>query len=101
MEIEDVREHFVGREKEIADFKQWLTDTDPDAPWILSLYDTLTDPNKQGGVGKTWLLRQFTDIAKQISPNIVTVYIDFFNIADRDGTVIAERVVTALKAAYP
>ena len=103
MEIEDVREHFVGREKEIADFKQWLTDTDSDAPWILSLYDILTDPSKQGGVGKTWLLRKFSEIAKQILPDIVivTVYVDFFNIADRDGVVVAERVVTALKAAYP
>ncbi len=101
MENEDVREHFIGREKEIADFKQWLSNTDPDAPWILSLYDALTDPGKQGGVGKTWLLRRFSGIAKQNSPDIVTVYIDFFNIADRDGVVVAEHVVTALKAAHP
>jgi tetratricopeptide (TPR) repeat protein len=101
MENADVRERFVGREKEIADFKQWLTDTDPDAPRILALYDTLTDPGKQGGVGKTWLLRNFSAIAKEVFPDIVTVYVDFFNITDRDGTVVAERVVTTLKAAYP
>jgi tetratricopeptide (TPR) repeat protein len=101
MENADVREHFVGREQEIADFKQWLTDTDLDAPRILALYDTLTAPGKQGGVGKTWLLRKFSDIAKEVSPDTVTVYIDFFNIADRDGTAVAEHVVTALKAAYP
>lgn len=101
MEYGDVREHFVGRELEIAHFKQWLTNTDPGAPWILSLYDKLTDPGKQGGVGKTWLLRKFRDIAKQIYPNIVTVYIDFFNIADRDGAAVAEHVVRELKVAYP
>src|SRR5437667_5878191 len=101
MEHGDVREHFIGREKEIAHFIQWLTNTDPEAPWILYLYDTLTDRSKKGGVGKTWLLRKFSAIAKQISPDIVTVYIDFFNIADRDGTVVAERVVAALEAAYP
>jgi tetratricopeptide (TPR) repeat protein len=101
MEIEVTRDPFIGREKEIVYFKQWLTNTDPDAPWILSLYDALTDPSKQGGVGKTWLLRKFSDIAKQIFPDIVTVYIDFFNIADRDGVAVAEHVVKALKAAYP
>jgi tetratricopeptide (TPR) repeat protein len=101
MENGDVSEHFVGRGQEIADFKQWLTDTDPDAPWILSLYDTLTDPSKQGGVGKSWLLREFSAMAKEISPDIVTVYIDFFNIADRDGVAVAQHVVAALKDANP
>src|SRR5689334_9385553 len=101
MEYTDVRESFVGREEEIAHFRQWLVNSDPEAPWILYLYDALIDPDKKGGVGKTWLLHEFSDIAKQISPDIVTVYVDFFNIADRDGTVVARHVMTALKEAYP
>jgi tetratricopeptide (TPR) repeat protein len=101
MKIADIRENFVGREAEITRFKEWLTNTDPEAPWILYLYDSLSDPAKKGGVGKTWLLRTFSDLAKEILPGVVIVHIDFFNITDRDGTVIAERVVRALKAAYP
>lgn len=101
MEIGAIQERFIGREQEIAHFKEWLTNTDPEAPWILHLYDMQPDPVKKGGVGKTSLLRKFSDIAKQVYPDLVTVHIDFFNIADRDGTVIAERVVKALKSAYP
>src|SRR5437899_8694142 len=101
MENADVRERFVGREAEIAHFKEWLTGIDPESPWILYLYDMLDDPDKKGGVGKTWLLRKFSEVAKETQPDIVTVYIDFFNITDRDGAVVAERVVAALKEAYP
>lgn len=101
MENADVRERFVGREAELRQFKQWLTNSEPEAPRILYLYDKLDDPDKKGGVGKTWLLRIFADIARELYPQIVIVSIDFFNITDRDGTVVAERVMQALKAAHP
>lgn len=97
----NVKEPFVGREKEVTEFSQWLADPNPDASWILSVYETQTDPSKQGGVGKSRLLRKFSDIAKQTLPNTVIAYVDFFNIADRDGVAIAQRVASALKTAYP
>lgn len=95
------RSAFIGREKEIAQFQQWLTTSDPAAPWILSIHDAVEAPEKKGGVGKTWLLKQFATIARQMYPDIVVVSIDFFNVADREGVVVADRVVDELHAAYP
>jgi len=101
MKFTDVRERFVGRTKEIARFEEWLRNTDPETPPILYLYDSLTDENKKGGAGKTWLLRRFADKAKELFPDTVAVYVDFFNITDRDGVVVARRIMTELKEAYP
>jgi tetratricopeptide (TPR) repeat protein len=97
----NVKEPFVGREKEVIEFSQWLANSNPDAPRILSVYETQTDPSKQGGVGKSRLLRKFSDIVKQTLPNSIIAYVDFFNIADRDAVAIAQRVASALKTAYP
>lgn len=101
MQYRSAMERFVGRKEEIAFFEQWLQTTDSDAPWILYLYDKLEEREKKGGVGKTWLLRQFATVARQISSDLVIVSIDFFNVVDRDGVVIAIRVVEAIKAIYP
>jgi tetratricopeptide (TPR) repeat protein len=90
---------FIGREQELTIFKDWMMNNDPEAPWILYFHDKLEE--KKGGVGKTWLLRQCATVAREIFPDITIVSIDFFNIADRDGIVIAEHAVEALKAAYP
>ncbi len=92
-------EHFVGRQREINGFKQWLTDSE--ALWILYFYDALKEKEKKGGVGKTWLLRECALLAKQLRPNTTIVMIDFFNIASRDGIAVAQRIVEALEAAYP
>src|SRR5262249_17112652 len=60
----------------------------------------LVDPTQKGGVGKTWLLHEYAKIARQLDPDTVIVTIDCFNAAERDGAVIADRVVDALKDAY-
>ncbi len=100
--MENENEIFVGRERYVEEFTEWLTNRrDSDAPWILSVYDAQTDPSKQGGVGKTWLLHKFSEIAKQTFQNTIIGHIDFFNIADRDGIDIAQNVVSALKNVYP
>ena len=92
---------FIGREKEIDLFRRWLTNKDPDAPWILYVHDALEEQGKKGGVGKTWLLEQFASLAQDLYPDTVVVHIDFFNVADRDGVIVADHVYEALHAAYP
>jgi tetratricopeptide (TPR) repeat protein len=101
MANEDVRPLFIGRKREIQLFKEWLTNGDPDVPQILYLYDELTDAKKKGGVGKTWLLRLFSDMAKEIYPGVICVFIDFFNINNRDGVAVAEHIIKALKDVLP
>ena len=101
MQTKETTAGFIGREQELNTFKTWLTTTDPEAPRILFLHDALEKPEKKGGVGKTWLLRQCAISARQIYPDIVTVPIDFFNTGEREGVFVADRVVDALKAAYP
>jgi len=91
---------FIGHEKEIQLFQSWLASTDPDAPWILFMHDALSEPEKKGGVGKTWLLRKCANIAQQ-HQDIAVVMIDFFNIADRNSAEIAQRIVESLKEVYP
>lgn len=92
---------FIGRKKELSLFRQWLTSRDPDAPWILYVHDALEDQEKKGGVGKTWLLGQFASLAQELYPDTVVVHVDFFNVADRDGVIVADHVFEALHAAYP
>ena len=92
---------FIGREKEIDLFKQWFTHRDLDGPWILYVQDALEEQEKKGGVGKTWLLTQFATLAQELYPDTVIVHVDFFNVADRDGVIVADHVFEALKAAYP
>ncbi len=93
--------HFIGREKEIQLFHTWFTAPATENPWILYLHDAQEAKEKKGGVGKTWLLRKYAEIAKKLQSDIVIVNIDFFNVPERDGAVIADRVVDALKEAYP
>src|SRR6266567_710721 len=94
-----IAQGFIGRQREIETFKQWLVDAD--APWILYFYDALEEQEKKGGVGKTWLLRKVAALAKEQIENIGIVTVDFFNVADRDGITIAERVVLGLKEVNP
>ena len=99
MPSQQIAEHFIGRQREIEVFKQWLTGSEE--PWILYFYDALKEKEKKGGVGKTWLLRKCALLAKQLRPETTIVMIDFFNIASRDGIAVAQRIVEALEAAYP
>jgi tetratricopeptide (TPR) repeat protein len=92
---------FIGREKEIDLFRHWLTNKDPEAPWILYLHDAMEEREKKGGVGKTWLLGQFASLAQEIYPDTVVVHVDFFNVSDRDGVIVADHVFEALHEAYP
>ncbi len=99
MLFQDTADNFIGRQDEIALFKQWLTT--PTSPWILYFHDALEDEGKKGGVGKTWLLRRCAMLAKQENPATTIVMIDFFNVADRDGVAVAERFVKELRVVYP
>jgi tetratricopeptide (TPR) repeat protein len=101
MEDTQIEQNFIGHEREIEIFKQWLTATDPDAPWILFFYDALDEPEQKGGVGKTWLLRKCAMLAQKLRKDIAIATIDFFSVADRNSIVIAQRVVESLQAAYP
>ena len=96
--LQDI-DHFIGRNKELKVFTEWLAD--PHAPRILYFYDALEEPTKKGGIGKTWLLGKCQEIARQKCPDIAIVSIDFFAVGDRNGVVVAERIVETLQAAFP
>jgi tetratricopeptide (TPR) repeat protein len=96
--IQDI-DHFIGRNEELKVFTEWLAD--PRAPHILYFYDALEEPTKKGGIGKTWLLRKCQEIARQQRPDIAIASIDFFTVGNRNGVVVAERIVEALQAAFP
>ena len=97
---EQIIDRFIGHEKELQLFENWLDDANPDAPWILFMHDTLLAPEEKGGVGKTWLLRKFANIAEQ-HRDIAVVMVDFFNVADRNSAEIARRVVDSLRKVHP
>ena len=96
---EQIANHFTGRNKEIDAFIRWLED--PNAPWILYFRDALQDEERKGGVGKTWLLRKCAAIVEEKYPDIGIVSVDFYNIVDRDGLIVAKRVVDKLNVVYP
>lgn len=49
---------FIGREKQIDRFKEILR-SDPKEERIIFVYDSAEDPERTGGIGKTWLLNKF------------------------------------------
>src|SRR5690348_1052306 len=97
--MQQIEQHFIGRARELEIFTDWLND--PTSPWILYFYDAIEKQEKKGGIGKTWLLRRCQQLAHQLRRDLGIVFIDFFNLADRDRFTIAERVVAALQAAHP
>src|SRR5438876_3480695 len=95
-------ENFIGRTDELSQFMSWLEDAG--GSLIFYLHDALGDPAKKGGIGKTWLLRRFAALIKEqkeLQGRFIPIFIDFFDVAGRDGVVIAERVVQALREIYP
>jgi tetratricopeptide (TPR) repeat protein len=94
--------NFIGRTEELSQFIHWLEDVD--GSLIFYLHDALGDPAKKGGIGKTWLLRLFVSLIKgrkELQERFIPVFIDFFDVASRDGVVIAERIVQTLHEVYP
>ncbi len=92
-------EQFIGRNNELRIFTTWLAD--PHAPHILYFHDAIEEPEKKGGIGKTYLLRKCQVLAREQYPDLAITSIDFFNVGDRNGVVVAERIVEALRAAFP
>src|SRR5690242_17753123 len=97
--MQKTEQHFIGRSKELVSFTDWLNG--PTTPWILYIHDAAERQEKKGGIGKTWLLRRYQELAQQICGNIAIVAIDFFNLTNRDRIAIAKRSVEALQVAYP
>jgi tetratricopeptide (TPR) repeat protein len=93
------QKYFIGREQEIAFLTTWIADED--ALSVVYIHDALQENEKKGGIGKTWLLREFYGILEQKHKNVIPVVMDFFNVLDRDGVIIAERVVEAVRKKYP
>src|SRR5436853_7083036 len=98
---EQIATKFIGHRQELDLFEQWLTNTDPNSPWILFFHDATEILSQKGGIGKTWLLRKCALTAKQRNKDIAVAMVDFFSVANRDGVVIAQRVVESLQATYP
>ena len=98
MAIQSFNEKFIGRSKEIDFFTSWLDDAD--AP-ILYFHDALKETDKKGGIGKTWLLNKCVSLVEAHHKNIIPVFVDFFNVEDRDGIVVAKRVIQVLHKWYP
>src|SRR5436305_8571944 len=90
---------FIGRRKEIQQFKEWLQDAN--APWILYLHDAAEEKEKKGGIGKTWLLRHCAEIVAQEYPDTAVLMVDVFNVEDRDRLFLAEKVVKELHRFCP
>jgi hypothetical protein len=98
METQEKRSHFIGRKHEIQLFTDWLQQ--PDSPWILYFHDKTEEPEKKGGIGKTWLLRQCAQEARQY-PNTGVLMVDFFSVDDRDRLFLAEKIVQAFHDLCP
>ena len=99
MPDEQVTDRFIGRDKEIQAFIQWLQDSH--APWILYFHDGPQKGERKGGVGKTWLLRECAAIVEKRYPDIGRVFVDFYNIRDRNRLIVVKRVIDTLKNIYP
>jgi tetratricopeptide (TPR) repeat protein len=99
MFIEPVTEEFIGRKREIDFLSQWLTDAN--VPSIVYVHDALEEQEKKGGIGKTLLLDRLFKLIDAEFPNVIPVAVDFFNVMDRDGVVIAGRLIEELQQRYP
>lgn len=101
MQEQQSTNQFIGRKKEIELFDHWLVDDEYTQSHILYVHDETEEQEKKGGIGKTRLLGECVARARAVRPDLALVSIDFFNVADRDRIVIAERVVQGLQQAFP
>src|SRR5436305_4440043 len=99
MSIQQITEQFVGRKREKTLFVEWLDN--PDAPRIFYLYDFLEEEEKKGGVGKTWLLHEYVTFVSQQRQHIFPIFVDFFNIVERDGIEVARIIIKQLQGRFP
>ena len=95
---ESIDNHFIGREREIARFSDWLDNSS--ASTMLYFHDAAEEPERKGGIGKTYLLRHCADLARR-RPGIAVVTADFFNVGDRDGVFLTERILDGLLRLFP
>src|SRR5690348_12605521 len=98
METQEKSSNFIGRTQEIELFTQWLQQ--PGNPWLLYFHDKTQVPEKKGGIGKTWLLRQCAKEARKYA-NIGVLMVDFFSVDNRDRLFLAEKIVLAFHDLYP
>src|SRR5260370_713015 len=89
---------FIGRKKEVAHFRDWLDNVH--APKILYFHDSAEEPERKGGVGKTYLLRYCADLVSK-RQDISVVIADFFNVGDRDSIFLAEHVLSGMQRLFP
>lgn len=94
-----VTSDFIGRAKDITILDEWLLASNQ--PTVIYIHDALEEAEKKGGIGKTWLLNHYRGLVERQHQNIIPVAINFFDISDRSGVVIAKRVVQALRTRYP
>lgn len=93
-----IKNRFIGREQEIARFRDWLDDAS--TPPILYFHDATDDPEGKGGIGKTYLLRYCADLALQ-RQDVAVVTADFFHVGDRDSVFLAETILNGLQRLFP
>ena len=101
IESQEIIEHFIGRQAELAEFQHWLTNRDPEAPRILYFYDHEEVTEKKGGVGKTWLLSACDNLAHTLYPDIVIVHVDFFNVEIATPSSLRTALLTHSKKPSP
>ena len=96
---------FIGRDKEITRFQEILKDKSETQKKIVFIFDEVQVEGKWGGIGKTWLLKQFISIANEKKFNndyiIIDSIFDFFEPIIQDRLSRHIRVVQALEKKYP
>lgn len=90
---------FIGRAQEIEFLEKWLRD--PSQPAIIYIHDAIKEIERKGGIGKTSLLNYYYELIEQRYQNIIPVAVNFFDVLDRNGVIIALRVVQAVREKYP
>lgn len=90
---------FIGHKSEKDTFRKFLNEENPQGPSVLFFHEEPDGSMPKGGIGKSWVLRECTrEVARH--DDLKMVGVDFFSIQDRDGLVIARRIVDALKQLF-